>query len=67
MDLTALMCAVEHGSLNIVKLHLTKPECDVNIADNVLKKKESMTDSFSLKAIYIKKKFFSFLGWSNSC
>ncbi len=34
---TALMCAVEHGSLNIVKLLLTRPECDVNIADNVNK------------------------------
>ena len=32
---TALMCAVEHESLNIVKLLLTKPECDVHIADNV--------------------------------
>ena len=32
---TALMCAVEHESLNIVKLLLAKPECDVNIADNV--------------------------------
>jgi ankyrin repeat protein len=34
---TALMCAVEHESLNIVKLLLTKPECDVHIADNVKK------------------------------
>jgi ankyrin repeat protein len=32
---TALMCAVEHESLNIVKLLLAKSECDVNIADNV--------------------------------
>jgi ankyrin repeat protein len=32
---TALMCAVEHGSLNIVKLLLTRSECDVNIVDNV--------------------------------
>jgi KN motif and ankyrin repeat domain-containing protein len=34
---TALMCAVEHQLLNIVKLLVTKPECDVNIADNVSK------------------------------
>ncbi len=32
---TALMCAVEHEFLNIVRLLLTRPECDVNIADNV--------------------------------
>ena len=32
---TALMCAVEHESLPIAKLLLTRPECDVNIADNV--------------------------------
>lgn len=32
---TAVMCAVEHEFLNIVKLILAKPECDVNIADNV--------------------------------
>jgi ankyrin repeat protein len=32
---TALMCAVEHETLNIVKLLLARPECDVNIADNV--------------------------------
>jgi KN motif and ankyrin repeat domain-containing protein len=32
---TALMCAVEHESLPIVKLLLIRPECDVNIADNV--------------------------------
>lgn len=31
---TALMCAVEYESLPIVKLLVTKPECDVNIADN---------------------------------
>jgi len=36
---TALMCAVEHESLNIVKLILARPECDVNIADNVSEKK----------------------------
>lgn len=32
---TALMYAVDHGSLNIVKLLLTRPECDVDIVDNV--------------------------------
>ncbi|CAF0880180.1 unnamed protein product [Adineta ricciae] len=31
---TALICAVEREFLNIVKLILTRPECDVNIADN---------------------------------
>ncbi len=36
---TALMCAVEHETLNIVKLLLARPECDVNIADNVSWKK----------------------------
>ena len=32
---TALIFAVEHGSLNIVKLLLTRAECDVNIANRV--------------------------------
>lgn len=32
---TALMCSVEHESLPIAKLILNRPECDVNIADNV--------------------------------
>ncbi len=36
--LTALMYAVDHGSLNIVKLLLTRPECDVDIVDNVREK-----------------------------
>jgi len=35
---TALMYAVDHGSLNIVKLLLTRPECDVDIVDNVRRK-----------------------------
>ncbi len=34
---TALMCAVEHELLNIVKLLVAISECDVNIADNVQK------------------------------
>jgi KN motif and ankyrin repeat domain-containing protein len=33
--LTALMYAVEHGSLNIVKLLLARPECDVKITNKV--------------------------------
>ena len=33
--LTALMVAVENGSLNIVKLLLSRSECDVKIADKV--------------------------------
>ena len=32
---TALMCAVEHGSLNIVKLLLARPECDLHVLDTV--------------------------------
>lgn len=32
---TALIFAVEHGSLNIVKSLLTRAECDVNIANRV--------------------------------
>jgi ankyrin repeat protein len=40
---TALMCAVEHESLNIVKLILARPECDVNIADNVSEEKEAFS------------------------
>lgn len=32
---TALMCASEHGHIDIVKLLLTKPECDVTLTDNV--------------------------------
>ena len=35
---TALMYAVDHGSLNIVKLLLTRAECDVDIVDNVRRK-----------------------------
>jgi len=31
---TALMCAVEYQFVDIMKLLLTRPECDVNIADN---------------------------------
>jgi ankyrin repeat protein len=34
---TALIYAVEHGSLNIVKLLLARSECDVNIVNNVRK------------------------------
>ena len=55
---TALIYAVEHGSLNIVKLLLTKSECDVNIADNVNR------FFFLLKT---PNPFISFQGWSNSC
>jgi ankyrin repeat protein len=40
---TALMCAVEHGSLNIVKLLLIRPECDVDIVDNVRRKKKKIS------------------------
>lgn len=32
---TALMCAVEHEAVDIIKILLARPECDVNIADNV--------------------------------
>lgn len=32
---TALMCAVEHGHMDIVKYLLRQPDCDVNIADVV--------------------------------
>ena len=57
---TALMCAVEHEALNIVKLILARSECDVNIADNV---------SDRLKIFLIRR--FSFLlffqGGTNSC
>lgn len=35
---TALMCAVEHEAFDIVKILLARPECDVNIADNVRRK-----------------------------
>jgi len=41
---TALMCAVEHESLNIVKLLLTRLECDVHITDNVKETKISSID-----------------------
>jgi len=32
---TALMCAAEHGHLEIVKLLLAQPDCDVTIVDYV--------------------------------
>jgi ankyrin repeat protein len=56
---TALMCAVEHEALSIVKLLLTRPECDVNITDNVRKKTSIHLKRFSL--------YFFVSGWSNSC
>jgi ankyrin repeat protein len=33
---TALIYAVEYGSLNIVKILLARSECDVNIANKVI-------------------------------
>jgi len=32
---TALMCASEHGHIDIVKLLLAQPTCDVTLTDNV--------------------------------
>ena len=32
---TALMCACEHGRVEIVKLLLEQPGCDISIVDNV--------------------------------
>jgi len=32
---TALMCASEHGHVELVKLLLSQANCDANIADNV--------------------------------
>ena len=52
---TALMYAVEHGSLNIVKLLLAQPECNVNITDKVS------------KSIYwLRRNVSLLLEWSNS-
>jgi len=33
---TALMCACEHGYIDIVQMLLNHPECDSNIADMVV-------------------------------
>jgi ankyrin repeat protein len=33
---TALMCAAEHGHLQIAKYLSAQPDCDVNITDNVI-------------------------------
>jgi ankyrin repeat protein len=55
--LTALMYAVENGSLNIVKLLLTQPECDVDIVDNVRNR--------IIQNLFIKRNLF-ILEWSNS-
>ena len=54
---TALMCAVEHEAFDIVKMLLARPECDVNIADNVR------------KIILLPQwKIFSLIqGWTNCC
>jgi len=32
---TALMCAAEHGCVNIVKMLLAHPDCDSSLQDNV--------------------------------
>lgn len=32
---TALMCAAEHGHIDIVKFLLAQPECDLTITDSV--------------------------------
>ena len=32
---TALMCASEHGHVELVKLLLSQPNCDANITDSV--------------------------------
>ena len=32
---TALMCAAEHGCVNIVKMLLAHPDCDPSLQDNV--------------------------------
>ena len=32
---TALMCASEHGHVELVQLLLSQPNCDTNITDNV--------------------------------
>jgi len=32
---TALMCASEHGHVDLVKLLLSQTNCDANVADNV--------------------------------
>jgi ankyrin repeat protein len=48
---TALIYAVEHGSLNIVKLLLTRPECDVDIVDNVRHKEKEIKKKFSFRMV----------------
>jgi len=32
---TALMCAAEHGCVNVVKMLLAHPDCDPTLQDNV--------------------------------
>ena len=43
---TALIYAVEQGSLNIIKLLLSKPECNVDISDNVINSNKKKQTSF---------------------
>ena len=56
---TALMYAVDHGSLNIVKMLLARPECDVDIVDHVRFPRGRSIDRRNCR------RFVS--EWSNSC
>lgn len=33
---TALMCATEHGHIEVVRLLLSHPDCDPSVSDNVI-------------------------------
>ena len=43
---TALMCASEHGHVELVKLLLNQPNCDVNITDSVRTDDDICTPQF---------------------
>lgn len=55
---TALMCASEHGHVEIVKLLLAQPGCDATLHDNVSKsnKKTPFLSNLLYRIVYVTNK-----------
>ena len=49
---TALMCACEHGHLNIAKRLLLEPHCDASIEDNVSFSHATFQDALLVRVAY---------------
>lgn len=61
---TALMCASEHGHVEIVKLLLAQPGCDATLSDNVSESQfnlDSPPNTFNEHEVYLCNVFNSFL------